>query len=453
MKNFDPIDLIKITIRNTEFDDKTFVAGGWVRDRVRKKESNDIDIVVNLPNGGIKLAKFLAKKLNLREPVIFHRFGTAQLVINEVEVEFVMSRKEFYTLRSRNPKVEFGSLKDDVFRRDFTINSMLFNVTNNELLDLTGRGFCDINKEIIDTTSDPDSIFEEDSLRMLRAIRFSVKLNYKIVDRVQEAIERNAHNIKFISNERIRDELVKMFKTDSPVSAIRLLVDCNLMKHVIPEVVNLIDIEQNKSHDNDVFEHTIDVVQKIQDRNLKDPLLIIAGLFHDIGKPIAKTEDENGIHFIKHDLHGAVLTKKIMQRLKFSNTEIDIVMQLVKDHMKLKPLMNKDIPKKTVRRLIRTSGDILERLLILIDSDNKSHVKEFIDENQIEKVKQIIKEIENEKEPIDLPINGIDIMKEFKIKPGSEVGKLLNQAEELFLDNPNISKDDLLKCLQKIKIN
>ncbi len=205
MKNI--IKIISEAIKGTSFENNSYIAGGFVRDLVMGKKSNDLDIVVALENGGEKLAEFLFEKGASSKPVIFERFGTALAIINGHKVEFVMTRKESYRARSRKPDVQIGTLKQDVFRRDFTINSLLMNISNNEILDITEKGFADIKNRIIRSSSEPSIIFAEDPLRMLRAVRFSVELNFNIESETVKGIKFNVDKLEDISWERKRDEL------------------------------------------------------------------------------------------------------------------------------------------------------------------------------------------------------------------------------------------------------
>ncbi|RLC50195.1 MAG: tRNA nucleotidyltransferase, partial [Candidatus Cloacimonadota bacterium] len=189
-------------IVGTEFENKTFAVGGYVRDLLMKRQTEDLDIVVNLKNGGIKLAKFLFEKGISSKPIVYENFGTAMVKIAGYQIEFVMTRRESYRDKNRKPEVEFGTLEEDVFRRDFTINSLLLNISANEILDLTGKGKSDIQNGIIRSTSDPKIIFGEDPLRMLRAVRFAVQLDFEIEKETQKGIIENASKLQFISAER-----------------------------------------------------------------------------------------------------------------------------------------------------------------------------------------------------------------------------------------------------------
>ena len=182
MKDMTIVEKIRETIKGTEFENKAFIAGGWVRDKVMGNPSKDIDIVVSCDNnGGIRLAQFLSEKLNGTNVVIFERFRTAQIVIDGLDIEFVMTRKEEYDGITRKPVVSFGTIEDDVMRRDLTINSLLFNISTEEILDLTGKGLEDIKNGIVRTTNDPDFIFQQDPLRLMRSIRFAARFDSIII--------------------------------------------------------------------------------------------------------------------------------------------------------------------------------------------------------------------------------------------------------------------------------
>lgn len=300
------LEFIKNQIQNSKFEHNVYLAGGGVRDDLLGKDIKDIDLVVaNVPDGGIEFANFITKKLGVYKenanPIIFPKFGTAKFNLrgvtykgqdlSDIDIECVMTRKEQYHTGSRNPDVEFGSLKDDVERRDFTVNSLLKDLSNNEIIDLTGKGRVDIQKGIIRTTLDPDIIFKEDALRMLRAIRFTVKYNWTLPLFMIRAIKNNAPLLETISKERIQDELNKMLITQKPDTAIRLLKITNLYKYIFPEIEGLFDLEQNKFHKHDVFMHSMEVLKNTP----PDLINRIGGLFHDIGKAKTKTIT----HYIK----------------------------------------------------------------------------------------------------------------------------------------------------------
>ena len=437
------IVIIANAIRQTEFENNTFIAGGFVRDKIMGKKSNDLDIVVSLPNGGIKLAQFLFKKGFSSRPVIFHRFGTAQVVITGHKIEFVMTRKESYRDKSRKPDVIQGTITEDIYRRDFTINSLIMNIMNGHIQDISGIGIADIKAKIIRATSEPNIIFEEDPLRMLRAIRFAVQLDFIIEKSTMNGIIRNAKMIENISRERIRDELIKILVSPAPASGIKILVQTGIMQYIIPEIVLLDGVQQNKYHDKDVLGHTLQVLQNIHD----DIILRLSALPHDISKPQTKTIDAKGIHFYRHEVAGAKRARKILTNLKFPKETIDKVVKLIKHHMRLKSFGDtlKDFSDVAVRRLIFQMGSELEPLLSLIHADNISHSKVYCMPEQIPNLKKrLVSNVQKINEN-KLPVTGRDIMLHFEMSEGKNIGKILNKAHEIWLMHPLWNQTEILK--------
>ena len=442
----DVIIIIANAIRETAFENNTFIAGGFVRDKVMGKESNDLDIVVALPNGGITLAQLLYEKGMSSRPVIFQRFGTAQVIISGYKIEFVMTRKESYHDKSRKPDVAHGTITEDIYRRDFTINSLIMDVMNDDIQDITGKGIADINNKIVRATSNPDIIFAEDPLRMLRAVRFAVQLDFSIENETMSGIIRNAQMLKHISRERIRDELIKILLSPAPADGIRMLVHYGIIQYVIPELVILDGAQQNKYHDKDMLEHTLHVLQ-----NTPDNIVIrLSALLHDIAKPQTRTQDKKGVHFYRHEIAGAKRARKILNDLKFPKETIDKVSKLVKNHMRLKSFGNKleELSDVAVRRLIFQMDSELKPLLSLIHADNISHAKTYCLPNQISNLKLRIasnlKKINGKK----LPVTGKDIMLHFEISEGQNVGKILKLSHEIWLKHPLWTKTKILNTIK-----
>jgi len=221
-------------IRGTEFDGKTYFAGGCVRDQILGRETNDIDITVELPDGGIRLAKLLHNQKISSKPIVYKQFGTALVQIGKHKVELVMTRRESYRSRSRKPDVEYGSLLEDVLRRDFTINSLLQRISDGQIIDLSGKGMSDLNKRLIRATSRPEIIFHEDPLRLLRAVRFAVELGFEIESETLTFIKKHATELQHISKERITDEFIRIMRQPEFLKGINLLSRTNLMQNVLP---------------------------------------------------------------------------------------------------------------------------------------------------------------------------------------------------------------------------
>ena len=442
----DVIKIIANVIRETEFENNTFIAGGFVRDKTMGKESNDLDIVVSLPNGGIILAQLLYEKGKSSRPVIFQRFGTAQVIISGNKIEFVMTRKESYRDKSRKPDVVQGTIIEDIYRRDFTINSLIMDVMNGNIQDITGKGFADIKSKIIRATSKPDIIFAEDPLRMLRAVRFAVQLDFSIEENTMNGIILNVQMLKHISHERIRDELIKILLSPAPADGIRMLVHSGIMQYVIPELVILDGAQQNKYHDKDMLGHTLQVLLNTP----PNVLLRLSALLHDIAKPQTRTQDKKGIHFYRHEIAGAKRARKILTDLKFPKETITKVCKLIKNHMRLKAFGDslEGLSDVAVRRLIFQMDSELEPLLSLIHADNISHAKTYCLPNQIPNLKLRIvfnlKKINGKK----LPVTGRDIMLHFEISEGQNVGKILKVSHEIWLKHPLWTKTEILNAIK-----
>ena len=448
-------DLIKGTI----WENHVYVVGGAVRDFVMRREVNDIDIAVDLPFGGVGFAEWITRELGVYKkgsnPVIYGNFGTAQFKLNGVEFETVMSRQEAYEEGSRKPIVKFGTIEQDVFRRDFTINSLILNVSNNSLQDLTAQGILDLEDGRIRTTSDPDSIFKEDPLRMLRAARFASQLSeekhFKLEKNTLLGMVNNSKELNTISRERIRDELSKILLSANPILGIDLLFYTNLMEYIIPDFENIVGLTQNKYHSYDVYGHTLLTIMKTPN------ILVVrlAALIHDIGKQNTVVKNEAGTNsFHGHENESAKMATKILTDLRFPKAIVESVSKIIKLHMITKQWgpNAENVTDKSLRKLQKKAGNDLVNLLLLIHADNNSHAKDYNMPNQVHEIKNRFDALEKKKEPKKMPINGNDIMTFFRVETGKKVGELLKLAEDIFLDDPTILKNELLFKI-KIKID
>jgi poly(A) polymerase len=443
----DTLRMIRDAITGTEFAGRVFVAGGFVRDFVMGRPSKDIDLVVNLPQGGIRLATLLKEKCGATDLHLFERFGTAQVVLNGEDVEMVMTRAETYTEGSRNPEVEFADLKADVMRRDFTINTLLINLMDGQVLDITGRGFADIEDGLIDVTVDSNVVFNDDPLRMLRAVRFMSQLNFRVSGYVMAGIRENVNKISFISKERIRDEFMKLLAGGNAVDAIRILVHTGLINCILPELRNMIGVDHGKYHIKDPFEHTMDVVSRVNDG---DPVLVLVALLHDLGKPSTISFSDDGAHFYNHETKSAQIAREFLLRLKFPNDVVEDVVMMVANHMAFASSMEKPSAKH-VRRVVRIFGDRdkFNRFMKLVGADMKPNPRVIRrDFNIVDEVFAILKRDDEAGVTVRAPVSGNDVMNAFGIPSGPEVGRLLSVANEAFLENPNLTKDELLAVMR-----
>lgn len=450
-------------VKGTKFEGKVFLAGGAVRDELMGQPIKDIDIVVSMPDGGIKFAEWITKKLNRYKegsnPVVFPKFGTAKFNLRGIEdggvdlsgvdIEVVMTRGEKYEKGSRKPEVVYADLEDDAYRRDLTVNSLFKDIVTGEIKDLTGKGIDDIKRGIVRTPTDPDQTFQEDPLRMLRAVRFAVKYGWKMPKSMVKALKKNADALKTISQERIRDELNKMLMTDRPDVALRILTATGLSRHVLPELDACRGVTQNEHHKDDVYDHILEVVKNTP----KDLDARLAALFHDIGKPQTRSVDDKGkVTFHGHEDVGADIAAKVMRRLRYMNDQVDAVKTIVVRHMDLKAVGadGENATDKQLRKFATRLGKHLPAALKMMHGDNISHAEGSSMPSQIpiiaKKIRHILKGSVAEKPK--LPISGKDVISTLGIRPGPEVKKYLDAVLDAWYKNPDISKQDAVKIIQ-----
>lgn len=418
-----------------------YVVGGWVRDLLLGRHSEDIDVVV--VGSGIEMATAFARNWGDRVSLATYRnYGTAQVKKGRVEVEFVGARKESYHRESRNPIVEDGTLDDDQRRRDFTINAMAICLNADRYGELVDPfdGISDLQKGLIRTPLDPDVTFSDDPLRMLRAIRFATRLGFDIVPDTYFAIQRNAQRLEIISGERITDELNKIMKTEHPARGFRMLAECNLLPLIMPEISALQGIERhgNRSH-KDVFDHTMKVLDGVAAKS-DNIWLRWAALLHDIGKPRTKAwDDHHGWTFYNHNFVGSKMVAPLFRRLHLPmGEELKFVRKMVDLHMRPIVLSEEEVTDSAIRRLLFDAGDDIDSLMILCESDitsaNREKVARFSENYQLVRVK--LREIE-EKDRIrnfQPPVDGNEIMDRFGIPPCSTVGELKMAVKDAILD-------------------
>jgi putative nucleotidyltransferase with HDIG domain len=436
---------------------EVYVVGGYVRDKLLGKEVQDVDVLV--VGDGIEFAKRAGARFKNENVVTYKKFGTAMLQLNQLKVEFVGARKESYSKDSRNPVVEVGSLHDDLSRRDFTINTLaasLNSPTRGDVVD-PFHGTADIEAKIIRTPLDPLRTFDDDPLRIMRAIRFASELGFSLEKETLDAIPKMKERLAIIAQERITDEFTKILASPAPSIGLQLMFDTGVMSIVFPEIAELSGIDQRSDHHHkDVFLHTCMVVDNIA-TTTDDLYLRFTALVHDIAKPKTKQFREGiGWTFYGHEELGARMVKHIFIRLKLPFDRIPYVEKLVRLHLRPMALVDEEVTDSAVRRLLFDAGELIDDLMMLcradITSKNSKLVKQYT--ANYDRVYAKMKEVE-EKDRLRAfqpPVRGDEIMRVCNLEPGKLVGVLKSKIEKAILDGiiPN-EHDSALQYLLSVK--
>lgn len=425
-----------------ELQMETYVVGGYVRDKLlkRNKESKDIDFVA--VGSGITLAKKVAEKLGRSKISVFKNFGTAQVKYKKLELEFVGARKESYNRDSRKPIVEDGTLDDDQKRRDFTINAMAACLNADRYGELVDpfNGIADLENQIIRTPLDPHITYSDDPLRMMRAIRFASQLGFKIEEKSLAAISETKDRIAIISTERVSDELNKIMLSPKPSVGLRLFFETGLMEYFLPEIIALKGVEEvdGQLH-KDNFYHTLQVVDNISETT--DNLwLRYAALFHDIGKPVTKKFIKGtGWTFHNHEFVGAKMVFKVFKRMKLPlGDKLKYVQKIVRMSSRPIAVTEEQATDSAARRLLFDAGDDINDLMLLCEADittqNQKKKARFLANFQT--VRARLKEVEEADQIRNFqpPVDGAEIMKIFNIPPGREIGIIKEFIKEAILE-------------------
>ena len=448
-------------IKDTPWHQHIYIVGGSVRDFYMGNDIKDIDLVIDLPHGGVDFANWCKEQGYTKTVVIYETYGTAMFKFKQFpgeEIECVMTRGEKYLDDgTRNPTVEFNTIEEDVIRRDLTINSLYYNCSTGEILDLID-GRSDIDNHIIKTTNpDADQIFIDDPLRCLRVIRFATRYGWEIEKNTYESMKRNVQRLKIITKERIQAEFNKILMSENAVMGINILHDIGAMTFIIPEFEKCYGLTQNRFHFGDVAEHTLAVLDyhcKHFDADLTERL---ACFLHDIGKIMTRTVKDGKVHFYDHEYVGAEMVGDILRELKYDTDTIKKVQFLIRNHMRTKQAGDgaKYMKDKSLHKLLYEckTFEMFKSLMRIIECDNEAHAKDCCIHNQYSELvaKVELKGSHSKMFGYKLPVTGEDIMSVLGLKPGpiiAEINKrLLNQA---FLD-PEISRGRCIQLLPGIK--
>lgn len=428
-----------------------YVVGGYVRDIFLERPTNDIDVVV--VGSGIQVASELKQMLGRKAHLsVFRNFGTAQVKWHDIEVEFVGARRESYNRDSRKPIVEDGTLEDDQNRRDFTINAMAVCLNADRFGELVDPfyGIEDLEDGIIRTPLDPDITFSDDPLRMMRCVRFATQLSFMIEDETFEALERNAHRIKIVSGERIKDELNKILMTKTPSRGFVDLQRCGLLNLIMPELaaLDIVETKNNRAHKNN-FYHTLEVLDNVC-KHSDNLWLRWAALLHDVGKTKSKRWDNAiGWTFHNHNYLGAKMVQPMFRRMALPlDAKMKYVEKLVDLHMRPIVIADEVVTDSAVRRLLNDAGDDIDDLMTLCEADitskNEGRKKHFLENFRMVREKLTDLQEKDYKRLLQPCIDGNEIMEMFNLKPCREVGELKKYLKDAVLDGKVVNEREPL---------
>jgi tRNA nucleotidyltransferase/poly(A) polymerase len=415
-----------------------YFAGGCVRDALLRKQPKDIDIATDAEPDEVQ-------KMFIRTVAVGAKFGVVRVLEGGFEFEIATFRSDGVYLDGRRPvSVTFSSPEEDAKRRDFTINGMFYDPVADQVVDFVD-GKSDLEHRLVRAIGDPNERFSEDHLRLLRAVRFAAALDFEIEPATWKAVTEKAHQIRNVSHERIRDELMKIMADPHRVRGLDLLDQSGLLKNILPEVNQMHGCEQPPQFhpEGDVYVHTRLMLSLLPAD--VSPLLALSVLLHDIGKPVTYSFDEvdQRIRFNGHDQVGADMAVEIMTRFRFSNEEIDMVVEAIRNHMVFKDTPNMRPAK--LRRFMGRQNFPLELELHRVDclgSHGDLQTYDLLVNKQ--------KEFENE--PIIPPplVTGRDLIA-LGLKPGPRFGEILEAVQTAQLDGEIKDRAGALRLLRTLE--
>ena len=401
-----------------------YLVGGSVRDLLMKKPLNDYDFATSATPSEII---GILRNSKIKTYPVGINFGTVGAFIDKVELHITTFRKkEIYRGFSRKPDVDFGiNIMEDLARRDFTINAMGIGA-DSTIID-PFKGGEDLRQKIIRTPKNPDVAFEDDSLRILRALRFQSQLGFEIEEKTHASLRKNAYRLLNLSSERIRDEMTKLLLGDYVEVALENLMKEEIINYFLPELVPLKNLhEDSQLHHKDVWMHTVKVVKNCP----LDEKIRWTALLHDIAKPYVRTIDERNVHFYRHEDLGAKMAWGILSRLRFSNQDRRHICFLISKHMRAN-LYTSLWTDTAVRRFATKMGDKLSDVLSISKADITSYRKEKVAKKlkELSELEGRCKELISAKKP-KFPITGDELMEKFNLSPSHLIGKMKNRILE-----------------------
>ena len=444
MKIPNEVQLILQKLKENNFE--AFIVGGCVRDLVRRVEPEDWDVATNARPEEIQ--KIFPKSF------YSNQFFTVTVQTNSKnprlkEIEITTFRQEAKYTDKRHPdEIKFAkTIEEDLARRDFTVNALALEMANDkwQIIDLF-QGQKDLRKKIIRSVGIAEERFNEDALRILRAVRFAITFGegWRIEEKTAKAIEKNSFWLQAISKERIREELLKIIMSERAAEGIELLRKFGLLKHIIPELEEGYKVTQNKHHIYDCYEHSLRSLDFAAKKNFNQ-FVRLAALLHDIGKPRTKRGEGPDATFYGHEIVGAKITAQVLNRLRFSKKDIEKVVRLVRYHLFYYNVG--EVGEAAVRRLVRRVGlENIEELLELRMADRIGSGVPKAEPYKLRHLRYLIEKVS--RDPISvkmLKVNGNDIMRILNIPPGPRVGQILDVLLGYVLEGPEKNKKEFLE--------
>ncbi|OGZ19157.1 MAG: hypothetical protein A2Z68_00975 [Candidatus Nealsonbacteria bacterium RBG_13_38_11] len=426
---------------------EAFIVGGCVRDILRKAKPEDWDIATNAKPKEIQK---LFPKSFYENKFLTVTVQTKSKDKEVKEIEITTYRSEAKYSDKRHPdEVKFAkTIKEDLARRDFTINAIALALEGNKyMMEDPFNGQKDLKARLIRAVGDPQKRFSEDALRMMRGVRFFTTLNgsekWQIEDKTAKAIKNNAHLLEEISKERLRDELMKIIMSERAAEGLDLLRELGLLKYIIPELEEGYKVSQNKHHIYECYDHSLRSLDYAAKKNF-NKYVRLAALFHDIGKPRAKRGKGQDSTFYSHEIIGAKMTDKILNRLKFPKKDIEKIVRLVRYHLFY--YNPEEVGESSVRRLVREAGpENMEELLQVRMADRIGSGVPKAEPYKLRHLKYIIDKVSQD--PISakmLKVSGKDVMEILNIESGPKVGQILDILLSFVLTDPKKNKKEFL---------
>jgi len=440
---------VKFVIQNLQKAGfEAYIVGGCVRDFLLEKEPKDWDVTTNAKPEEIQKV-FPDSFYENNFLTVTARTGSKKPELAEIEITTYRLETKYSDKRHPDEVRYAKKLEDDLSRRDFTINAMAMDLPRvkagekKKLVDLF-NGKEDLKDKIIRTVGNPEERFNEDALRMLRAVRFATTLNFEIDGKTKEAIKKNSIWLDAVSKERIRDEFIKIIMADNAADGVELLRELGLLKYIIPELLENYGVAQNKHHIYDSYQHLVKSLEYAAQKKF-NMYVRIAALLHDVAKARIKAGEDEDATFYNHEIVGAKMTFYILNNLKFSKKEIEKITKLVRYHMFYYDV--DEVGEASVRRLIKNVGpENIEELLQVRLADRIGSGVPKAEPYKLRHFKYLVEKVS--KDPISakmLKINGSDLMQILEIKPGPKIGDILSILLGYVLDDPKNNTKEFLE--------